>query len=126
MEQFNPYHKWLGVSRTETTPKPYQLLGVDNNEDDPEVIRAAAIRQSTYVRHFQSGQHAQIAARVLKEIEQAGLSRDRRHWQAGASEFASATGCFGNWVLRNSFPVHWPVKRLAEHWWNPSRSIRCS
>jgi hypothetical protein len=74
MEQFNPYHKWLGVSRTETTPKPHQLLGVDSNEDDPEVIRAAAIRQSTYVRHFQSGQHAQIAARVLEEIEQAKLS----------------------------------------------------
>lgn len=92
MEQFNPYHKWLGVSRTETTPKPYQLLGVESNEDDPEVIRAAAIRQSTYVRHFQSGQHAQIAARVLEEIEQAKLSlldsptRNVRHQSVNQAE----------------------------------------
>jgi hypothetical protein len=70
-EGFDPYHRWLGVSPGRRPPTHYQLLGISPEEEDLEVIHAAALRQSAYVRNFQSGPHADLAARVLSELAEA-------------------------------------------------------
>jgi hypothetical protein len=68
---FDSYHKWLGIPRGQRPPTHYQLLGVSPDEDDPEVIEEAAIRQAAHVRTYQSGPHAPECARLLNEIAQA-------------------------------------------------------
>lgn len=65
---FDPYHKWLAIPRDRRPPTFYDLLSIAPTEDDPEVIDAAAIRQTTYVRNFQRGPHAADCARILGEI----------------------------------------------------------
>ena len=68
---FDPYHKWLGIPRGQRPVTYYQLLGIASTERDPEVIEDAAIRQSSHVRTYQIGTHAEICQRVLNEIAQA-------------------------------------------------------
>ena len=68
---FDPYHKWLGIRKNQRPPTHYQLLGIAPDEQDPEVIEEAAIRQSTHVRAYQIGAHGQECTRILNEISQA-------------------------------------------------------
>jgi hypothetical protein len=65
---FDPYHKWLSIPRDQRPPTHYQLLGIAPDEDDPEVIDEAAIRQTAHVRMYQSGPQAQECSRLLNEI----------------------------------------------------------
>lgn len=65
---FDPYRKWLGIPEGDRPPTHYQLLAIAASETDPEVINAAVVRQSAYVRNFQSGKHADDATRILNEI----------------------------------------------------------
>lgn len=67
----DPYRRWLGIPAGRRPPTHYQLLGIANHEFDPEVINAAVIRQSAYVRNFQTGPYADEATRILGEIASA-------------------------------------------------------
>lgn len=71
---FDPYHKWLGISKKYRPPTYYQLLGVTADETDAEVIDEAAVRQTAHVRNYQIGAHAAEATRILNEISQAKLT----------------------------------------------------
>jgi hypothetical protein len=68
---FDPYHRWLGISRERRPPTHYQLLGIASQETDAEVIKEAALRQTTHVRVYQTGPHAELCTRLLNEIAQA-------------------------------------------------------
>jgi len=96
---FDPYHKWLGIPPGRCPPTCYQLLALSPGEQEPDVIEAAAVRQSAYVRNFQAGPHAMECARILGEIAHArdallnparraaydaGLARLRRDSPRGA------------------------------------------
>jgi hypothetical protein len=65
---FDPYRKWLGIPEGKRPPTHYQLLGISPDERDPEVINAAVVRQSAYVRNFQAGKYSAEATRLLNEI----------------------------------------------------------
>jgi WD domain, G-beta repeat len=68
---FDPYHKWLGIKAGQRPPTHYQLLGIEHDEQDPEVIEEAAVRQTTHLRAYQIGAHADDCTRLLNEISQA-------------------------------------------------------
>lgn len=70
---FDPYRKWLGIPEDQRPPTHYQLLGISPDEKDLDVIEAAMLRQSSFVRNFQTGAHAEDASRVLTEIAAARL-----------------------------------------------------
>ncbi len=70
---FDPYRKWLGIPEGSRPPTHYQLLGLVPGEQDRDVIEAAAVRQSAYVRNFQTGKYAEEATRILNEIAEARL-----------------------------------------------------
>lgn len=70
---FDPYRKWLGIPEDQRPPTHYQLLGIAADEHDIDVIEAAVLRQSAFVRNFQSGQHAEEATKLLNEIAAARL-----------------------------------------------------
>jgi len=66
--QFDPYHRWLGIRPEEQPADHYRLLGLACFEDDPEVIRDAAERQMRHVRSYQLGQHRQLSQKILNEL----------------------------------------------------------
>lgn len=68
---FDPYRKWLGIPAGKRPPTHYQLLGISPDEHDPDVIKAAVVRQSAYVRNFQTGKYGAEATRLLNEIGEA-------------------------------------------------------
>lgn len=68
---FDPYHKWMGIPKGERPPTHYQLLGISADEQDAEVIKEAALRQTAHVRGYQTGPHAELCTRLLNEIAQA-------------------------------------------------------
>jgi hypothetical protein len=68
---FDPYRKWLGIPDGERPPTHYQLLGISPDERDEDVIKAAVVRQSAYVRNFQVGKYSAEATRLLNEIGEA-------------------------------------------------------
>lgn len=80
-EQFDPYHKWLGIGREEQPPNHYRLLGIRLFESDPEVISNGADRQMGHIKSFQAGPHSSDSQRLLNEIATAKvclLNRDRK------------------------------------------------
>lgn len=67
-EQFDPYHRWLGISPKDQPPHHYRLLGIDLFESDPEVIRDAAEQRIAHVRTYQLGRHMAVSQQILNEL----------------------------------------------------------
>src|SRR5690242_2632937 len=68
---FDPYEKWLGIGKDQRPLTCFLLLGIDPDEEDAGAIEAAAARQAKLVRRHKEGPHADVCARLLKEIQQA-------------------------------------------------------
>src|SRR5262245_7915011 len=68
---FDPYHKWLGIPKSERPPSHYRLLGIEPTEQDREVIEEAAIRQIGHVRSYQTGPFAAECTHLLNEVAHA-------------------------------------------------------
>ena len=66
--EFDPYHKWLGIPPSEQPPNHYRLLGIELFEKDLDVIEAAANRQSTFLRQLALGPHMQASQKLLNEV----------------------------------------------------------
>lgn len=92
-QMFDPYRKWLGIPEDHRPPTHYQLLGISPDEQDIEVIEAAVLRQSAFVRNFQAGAHADDANRILNEIAAARLCLiDRRKRAKYDAELSGSQG----------------------------------
>jgi TPR repeat protein len=74
MSEFNPYHIWLGISETARPIPKYRLLGIDDFENNRDVISAAAEQRTIYLRTLQAGEHEVLVARLLNEISQARVT----------------------------------------------------
>ena len=70
---FDPYRKWLGIQPKDQPPNHYRLLSLDVFENDVDVIEGAADRAMGFIRQYQSGEHAALAAKLLNEIATARL-----------------------------------------------------
>ncbi len=70
-ENFDPYHKWLGISPKDQPPNHYRLLAIELFESDSDVIEGAADRQMAHVRTFQAGQNSGLSQRILNELSAA-------------------------------------------------------
>jgi hypothetical protein len=70
---FDPYHKWLGILPRHQPPNHYRLLGLEPFEDDTQVIEAAADRQFSFLRRYQSGENAAACQQLLNEVARARL-----------------------------------------------------
>lgn len=71
MTAFNPYHEWLELDPTLSSPTYYQLLGVDSSETDTAKINAAADRARNKVRSFRPGANAAQWSALLDELADA-------------------------------------------------------
>ncbi len=68
---FDPYHRWLQIPKDQRPPNYFQLLGLVFGESDKDVIHEAYLKQTQYVRGFQSGPHGEDAIKILRELAQA-------------------------------------------------------
>ena len=72
-DQFDPYHKWLGIAPKDQPPHHYRLLGIDAFEDDRDVIDSAANRVMTYLKELATGDDAAHSQRIMNEVMQARI-----------------------------------------------------
>jgi hypothetical protein len=91
---FDAYHKWMGIPTGRRPPTHYQLLGIAADEQDAEVIKEAALRQTAHVRVYQTGPHAELCTRLLNEIAQARAvllnPKQREEYDAGLARATPA------------------------------------
>lgn len=71
VEEFDPYHTWLGIPPEEQPPSHYRLLALQPFEDKRPVIESAVARQSAYLRTLQLGPHLALVQRLLNEVSAA-------------------------------------------------------
>ena len=67
----DPYYEWLGIPPGNRPPTHYQMLGLVESESNVSVIATAAMRNSAFVRNFQTGAQSEFATRILTEIAEA-------------------------------------------------------
>ncbi|MEZ6064492.1 MAG: hypothetical protein R3B90_02015 [Planctomycetaceae bacterium] len=84
---FDPYHVWLGIPPKDQPPNHYRLLGLELFEDNPDVIDAAANRQTSYLRGMAAGEHRRESQAILNEIAAARRclldAAKKSHYDAG-------------------------------------------
>jgi hypothetical protein len=68
LDDFNPYHVWLGIPPDEQPANHYKLLGIRPFETSADVIDSAADRQMAHLRTFQGGKHGDLTQRLLNEV----------------------------------------------------------
>jgi formylglycine-generating enzyme required for sulfatase activity len=67
-DDFDPYHRWLGIPPKYQPADHYRLLGLERFEDDPEVIVDAAERQMMHVRRYALGPKQVLSQTILNEL----------------------------------------------------------
>ncbi|HYW78091.1 MAG TPA: hypothetical protein VE890_00885, partial [Thermoguttaceae bacterium] len=67
-DTFDPYRKWLRINPQDELPDHYRLLGLNLFEEDTAVIERAAVRAVGRVQEHLTGEHAEVALRLLNEI----------------------------------------------------------
>lgn len=70
---FDPYHRWLGIPPSEQPPNHYRLLGIQLYEDDADVIAEAADQRMSHLRTHQSGKHSKLSQKLLNEVSAARI-----------------------------------------------------
>lgn len=70
---FDPYYKWLGIPPEDQPANHYRLLGIQQFEQDPEVIAAAADRQMAHVKTYAIGKEGERAQNLLDELAKAKI-----------------------------------------------------
>ena len=66
--EFDPYHKWLGIPPREQPADHYRLLGIERFEEDADVISLAGDQRMHFLRSFQNGERAKISQQLLNEV----------------------------------------------------------
>lgn len=70
-DEFDGYRKWLGIANKKRPPTHYELLAISLDEDDPEVIRAAAEQRRHYVETKRGDGHDSVVTEILFAIGEA-------------------------------------------------------
>ena len=70
-DAFDPYEAWLGIPASKRPPTPWDLLGLDEGETDPDRIGQAAAARYEEIRSLALGPQGEHAQRLLDEISEA-------------------------------------------------------
>ncbi len=75
LKKIDPYHEWLGIPPKHQPPNHYRLLGLEQFEDDRNVIATAADRQMTFIKTYQTGppEAEELSQRLLNELAAARI-----------------------------------------------------
>ena len=70
-DEFNPYHKWLGIPLNQQPANHYRLLGLEPGECDPDVIAHAAEQRMMHLKSIPSGPYGDLSRSLVDEISRA-------------------------------------------------------
>ena len=70
-EEFDPYHKWLGIPPEEQPANHYRLLAINLFEADLDVIESAADQRMAHLRTYQAGKYSALSQKLLNEVAMA-------------------------------------------------------
>ena len=70
-DDFDGYRKWLDITNKNRLPTHYEVLTISLDEDDSEVIRAAAEQRRHYVESKRGEGHDAIVTEILYRINEA-------------------------------------------------------
>lgn len=70
-DDFDAYRKWLGISNQKRLPTHYELLAISLDEDDPDVIQAAAQQRRHFVESKRGEGHDDLVTEILYRIDEA-------------------------------------------------------
>jgi biopolymer transport protein ExbD len=73
-EAFDPYEKWLGISRGEQPASLYRLLGVPALEATSEEIERAWEERMAVVKRRATGKRAALSQQILNELTRAKVT----------------------------------------------------
>ena len=102
-QDFDPYHRWLGIPPTEQPANHYRLLAISQFESDPEVIRDAAAQRMAHVRTYQLGPNSALSQAILNELGAAkavAVAHARGCWRGDRLAGAAGSGCVGFALIR--------------------------
>lgn len=71
VDEFGGYRKWLGIASKKRPPTHYELLAISLDEDDPDVIRAAAEQRRHYVEAKRGDGLDSVVNKILYRIGEA-------------------------------------------------------
>ena len=106
MTQFDPYHKWLAIPPADQPPNYYRLLGIQDFENDPSIIEAAADQRIDFVQRMAKAEQAAAAHKVLTELSTARiclLSENKKSVYDDALRTPSSA--FSNPLLDSDEPI---------------------
>lgn len=72
-KQLDVYREWLGIAETDRPLSYYQLLKLEQFEDDAEKIRASYRKLNAHVRKYQTGEFGPQSQQLLNELAKAML-----------------------------------------------------
>lgn len=87
------YHRLLGIPPSEQPPSPWRLLGLNSNENDEGVVRAAMEQRLAFLKTLQQGALADISQRLANEVSRAGLdviAGQAMQWKGAVVETSAA------------------------------------
>jgi biopolymer transport protein ExbD len=73
-EAFDPYEKWLGISKGEQPANHYRLLGVSSTEATPEEIERNWEERMAVVKRRATGKRAALSQQLLNELTRAKVT----------------------------------------------------
>lgn len=73
MTNFDAYYHWMAIPPGKRPPDHYQLLGLQQFEQNIEVIQHAADARMRHIASFAVGPHAECSQRLLTEISAARI-----------------------------------------------------
>jgi len=89
-DDFDAYHKWLGIPPEEQPPDHYRLLQINRFESDPDVVDNAANRLMSFLQDVASGPRVADSQKMLNEISAARIillnEEKRRAYDATLAE----------------------------------------
>ena len=94
-DEFNPYHKWLGIPPRDQPADHYRLLGIERFENDADIISLAADQRMYFLRSFQNGARSNLSQQLLNEV-------------------ATARACLLNETKKNDYDSKLRQKNLSD------------
>jgi len=70
-QNFDPYHKWLGIPPHEQPPNNYRLLRIEQFEGDPEVVEHAFNKETKGLEQHKQGEHVEHVEKLSDELSEA-------------------------------------------------------
>lgn len=68
---FDPYYLWLGIPKRQQPADHYRLLGIEQFEDNRDVISNAADGRMIHLRALQWGDHSRQSQEMLNDVASA-------------------------------------------------------